>query len=176
MTKLIKFPVGQARRKPSIDQSFTSWKFDVQKCLLVDPRLSAPAKLVAIYILSRINRETLKTWPSIETISDATCVGSRHVRRSIRALQESGWIVIQRGNRQRANEYRFSNANVNKMLDRLTILRDRREIARKTKRAISERTPESPQKLSDRTPESSPERTPESSLHLRRTLKDSDSQ
>lgn len=162
----------QARRKAphnSERQTFTSWKLDLQRCLLADPRLNAAAKVVAICILSHVNHESLKTWLSLETISDETCVGSRHVRRAIKPLQETGWIQIKRGNRQRANEYRFSEANINKMLDRLTILKDRREVERKRKRAISDRTPESSQKPSDRTPESSPERTPESSLHLKST-------
>jgi Helix-turn-helix domain len=162
----------QARRKPSHSpeqKSFTSWKLDIQKCLIADPRLSAVAKLVAICILHHVNQESRKTWLSIETISDETCVGWRHVARAIKTLQQTGWIVVRRGNRQRANEYRFSEANMNNMLDRLTILRDRREVARKRKRAISEMTPESSQKCSDMTRESCPEMTPESSLHLRGT-------
>jgi len=135
--------------------------------LLADPRLNTAAKVVAGYILvHRVYWKTGIAWPSIETISDETGVGPRHVRRAIKALQETGWIQIKRGNRQKANEYRFRDANTNKMLDRLAILKDRREEERKRKRAISERTQESPQKRPERTQESTPERTQESSQHF----------
>jgi AraC-like DNA-binding protein len=164
--------VRQARPDPLHNpeqRSFTSWKLDLIDLLLADPRHSPTEKNVAICILQHVNQKNLRAWPSIETISDKTCIGWRHVARAIKALQQTGWLRVRRGNRQFANEYRFQEANTNQILDRLTILREGRESQKRLKKRVSEMTRESCQKGSEMTWESSPEMTPESYQHLRRT-------
>ena len=107
-------------------KEFTSWKLDLQKYVAADPRLKPADKLVAVYILGRLNGETQITFPSTDTISDEVCIGQRHVTRAIARLRATGWLVTQR-QFNKSSLYRFSDKNVNAMIDRLVVLKEARK-------------------------------------------------
>jgi hypothetical protein len=158
------------KRKPALRvvanndaKTFTSWKLDLQRCLLADPRLKPADKVIAVCILQHVNAKTRQAFVSAETISDETCIGVRHIVRAIRHLKETGWLKTRKTTT--ANLYEFSDRNANKMLDRLLIQRDARAAKRARKRQ-SARTPESEHKPSARTYESESARTRESDIHL----------
>jgi len=130
-------------------KSFTSWKLNLQKYLLADPRLKPTYKLIAICILHHLNIKTLRAFVSAEAISDETHVGVRTVGRGIRRLKDIGWLKSQKTST--ANKYEFSDKNVNQMMDRLVILRDARAAKRTKKRAMYARTQASEHNDSART-------------------------
>lgn len=154
-------------------RTFTSWKLDLQKYILADPRLSPVAKLVAVCILHHLNEKTRKTLKlAAETIADEICAGSlRSVERSIKTLKETGWLNSRKT--QTANIYQFSDKNSGQMIDRLVMLKDARD-AKRTKKPASAATPMSEPEVSAPTPMSEPAPTPVSVYHLRgNTLKNS---
>ena len=120
--------VARKRWAKSEIKEFTSWKLDLQKYICADPRLKPADKLVAVYILGHLNCETRMTFPAAETISDEVCIGPRHVTRAIARLKATGWLVTQR-RFNKSSLYRFSDKNVNAMIDRLLLLKEaRREV------------------------------------------------
>lgn len=114
---------------------FTSWKLDLQRYLLSDPRLKPADKLVAICILHHVNIEIRTAFVSAETISDETDIGVRHVKRAFGRLRQTGWLETRRT--RTANIFGFSERNMNALKGRQATLRQGRQSKRVTSRGDS---------------------------------------
>lgn len=145
-------------------KSFTSWKLDLQKYLLADPRLKPADKLVAICILHHVNVRTRQAFVGAETISDKTCVCLRDIGRARKRLKETGWLYW--FHTRTANTYTFSDKNLNVMRDHAVLQKDARDIRRKQKLPSYRRTQESKSKRGRVTQESNLTWTQESDIHL----------
>ena len=148
-------------------KNFTRWKFVLLDCIHADPRLKHAAKSVAYCIAQHLNAKARLAFVGAETISDKTCVGVRDIGRAIRQLKVTGWLKSRKTST--ANIYEFSDENVNKMLDRLVILKDARKAKQTKRRTLSARTQESEHNGCARTQESASARTKESDIHFRGT-------
>ena len=64
----------QLRFKPrdADTKTFTSWKLDMIGAICADSRLTSTAKVVAIAILSHVNKDDGATFPSDQCIADET--------------------------------------------------------------------------------------------------------
>jgi hypothetical protein len=95
---------------PSIS-TFTSWKLDLQKYIVADPRLKPADKLVALCILHHLNARYCKAFVSVETICDEVCISRSSVLRAIKRLRQTGWLASRKT--MTANIYAFSDRNLN---------------------------------------------------------------
>lgn len=103
-------PTNSLRRSHRLFASaaeFTGWKLDLLDALFADPRLPSAAKVVAYCILQHMNWKTGECFPTLEAISTKSCLNSRRVRRMIKILRRTGWLVVTRKNRRHANDYDF---------------------------------------------------------------------
>ena len=148
-------------------KSFTSWKLDLLDCIHADPRLKPADKSVAYSIAQHLNAGRRQAFVGAETISDKTCVGVRQVRRAVKRLKETGWLETRKT--RTANMYKFSEKNMNMMLDRLVVFKDARNAKRNKSRAIQARTQVSQHSAHAVTQESPQARTRVSPIHLRGT-------
>src|SRR6476646_7742996 len=112
-------------------KTFTSWKLDLQKYLLADPRLKPTDKLVAICILHHVNAKTRQAFIGAETISDKTYVCLRAIDRARKRLKATKWLDW--FHTKTANTYFFSDKNLNIMRDREVLQREARAEKRKQK-------------------------------------------
>jgi hypothetical protein len=158
---------GLAAAPTDDTKSFTSWKLDLQKYLLADPRLKPACKLVAICILHHVNVRTRQAFVSAETISDKTCVCLRDIGRARKQLKETGWLDW--FHTRTANTYTFSDKNLNVMRDHEVLQKDARDTRRKQKLPSYRRTQESKSKRCRVTQESNLTWTQESDIHLTST-------
>jgi hypothetical protein len=147
--------------------TFTSWKLDLQKYLLSDPRLKLADKLVAVCILSHLNIDSRKAFVSAETIGDEICLGARHVKRVFGRLKQNGWLETQKT--RTANVFSFSDRNMNALIDRQVVLREARQAKRRRKRHPYAMTQESQHTAHAVTQESQHAGTHRSPIHLRGT-------
>jgi hypothetical protein len=155
---------SQAANGKSSVSEFTSQKLDQQRCIVADPRLKPVDKLVAIYILHRVNVDSRIAFPSAQTISDETCVGRRHVLRALKRLKQAGWLVARR-RWQTSSTYRISDKNVNAIIDRLLVLKEAREAGWKRKAFnVTQESPHAPYAVTQESPDAV---TQESPKHLR---------
>jgi len=119
-----------------------SFKFDMIDALMVDHRLSPKTFKIAVALLQFQNSVTGDLYPSQATISETTGIPERTVRECLSALRDTGWLLWDRGNRQRSNAYSFDHANIARMQAK----RKRMELDRKlrkaeARKAISDRQP-----------------------------------
>ena len=77
-----------------------------------DQILPGAAHRVAIVLWEKLNAERGYAWPSLVYLATELNMHKSTVIRSLRALQERGWVVCRRrGGRNRSNEYRIAFGN-----------------------------------------------------------------
>lgn len=117
-------------------RSFASWKFDVEKAMMLDERLNATAFRIGVYILSLVNADTMVAFVTDETISLLVpgCRSRTTIYKARKLLKETGWMNIQEGRSGRATVYRILDKNVNSVLDVVADKRDWRDTERQKRR------------------------------------------
>jgi hypothetical protein len=120
----------KAAEHRSQKRSFASYKFDLMKALVADPRLHARAKVIAICIISHINQHTRETMLSDQAISDETAIELGWIGRNRKALRACGWIGWKRTGG--ANIYWALDGMVHEMAARLAMLKLKRDQRRET--------------------------------------------
>jgi primosomal protein N' len=78
------------------NQSFTSRKMDWMTAAAYDRRLKPSDFRIAFVIAQHINKKTGKAFPSREEIADKANTSVPTVKRTIKLLQETGWITVRR--------------------------------------------------------------------------------
>lgn len=77
-----------------------------------DQELPGAAHRVAIVLWEKLNAERGYAWPSLVYLATELNMHKSTVIRSLRVLQERGWVVCRRrGGRNRSNEYRIAFGN-----------------------------------------------------------------
>lgn len=118
-----------------LDQkSFTSWKLDLMRAIMMAPELEPNEARVAFCLAQHASSATKAIYPAQATLADEACMKERQVRALIARLVQKGWLRIYRPNRQRQNSYSFIEANVQRVFrwqEELKAKRDeRRTLAR----------------------------------------------
>jgi hypothetical protein len=125
-------------REYSAEEKAARSKFTTEKLLwldamVLDRRLSASARVYALYIALRINWETGITFVSDGTVSDETGMSTTTISDVRKVLVETKWLEVSRRNRGSTYTFRMSPVNVNGMLDIRIAKREMRAEARRRK-------------------------------------------
>lgn len=119
-----------------------SFKLDMIDAMMVDDRLSPKTFKVGVALLQFQNSRTGELYPSQAVIAETTGIPERTVRDCLGSLREAGWLLWDRGNRQKANEYSFDHANIALMqAKRRRMEQERKRRKRQAKIAVSDRQP-----------------------------------
>lgn len=125
---------GEADERKKV-KTFTSSKLDIQKAMLSDDRIPDGALRMALRVLHGVNEETGVAILGDETLADEIPRCSRSKCNRVRVLLEDlGWWQVEPGAGNRASVYRFSDKNVNAILDINIVLREQRKERRKQRR------------------------------------------
>lgn len=101
-------------------KSLTIRKFRLLQLVSGDENLKSTSALPVLFaLLTRMNNNDLKCFPSIETIADDIgCLSTRTIQRSIQALVDRQWIYVRYGNgRNGTNTYSFNWQRVDNPID-----------------------------------------------------------
>jgi alkylated DNA nucleotide flippase Atl1 len=111
-------------------RSIGSLKLEWIEALGSDKKISHATLRVAIFIALAVSQGSEEAYISIAALVDKSGVAPRHVRAAINKLRREGWLTWKRT--RDANRYtlEFPVRKINEILDRQTILRDRRKEAR----------------------------------------------
>lgn len=72
-----------------------------------NPLMNKTAKLIATFLIESLNFETGRCFPSHETIADHVGISERQVRRTVKRVQEAGWVKAHRLRRNQPTFYSF---------------------------------------------------------------------
>jgi hypothetical protein len=72
-----------------------------------DCSMSPMSCRIAFLIADHLNSVSGDAWPSIDRIADRLCVSTKTVQRSVKELEQAGWLSVNRSKgRMRSNRYR----------------------------------------------------------------------
>lgn len=139
---------------PSSTASFTSWKLDILNGMVCDNRITPVQFRMAFRVMQAINSETRIGIIGDDTIRDEVpgCKSRFTCNETRKQLSLLGWWTVEPGRGGKASRYRFSDAPVNAILDRLIEAREKREERSKARRLA-------PQKRKDVVPAPRPKRS-----------------
>jgi hypothetical protein len=85
-----------ARKDNAPSVSFTSAKLDWITATAYDKQLSPNAFRVGVIIAQHVNEKTGRAYPSEQLIADRAGISRHTVMRSVKLLQDTGWLRIKR--------------------------------------------------------------------------------
>lgn len=104
---------GGVAPQPSASARFNFGRHRWLGSVVRDDMLPGAAHRVAVLLWEKQNAERGFAWPSLFYIAKELKMHKSTVIRSLRALQQRGWITSRRrGGRHRSNEYRIAFGNV----------------------------------------------------------------
>lgn len=88
---------------------------------ILETDLPSPAKMLALYISTYMNKERINAWPSLSTTSKHTGLSLRTVMRHFKLLEQLGWINRKKGNSYQTTKYQiqYPNSKIINITDRL---------------------------------------------------------
>lgn len=133
---------GDEKEARLVKATFASWKLDVVDALVSDAILQPSDKMVAIYLLQRLNGKTQQLYPSQRLIAEEVHMTARNVRKCLDRLRSNGWLRWARGHTQKANEYEFDD---NKIAEEIARMKTDRASRKRRKDAQADRNHSSAQ-------------------------------
>lgn len=74
---------------------------------VLNTELPSPAKMLAMYLSTYMNKDRIRAWPSISTMIKQTSLGKTTICKYIKLLEQQGWINRRKGNYHHSTIYQI---------------------------------------------------------------------